>query len=165
LFDPDVVGINIAIPDHTPLSLRGGGLTILPKRERSWGAFASSGRQDAVAECHPSATVIIPPRATSVANETTATQRARHLAMIDERMARQHRTDYNRRILVETAMFRYKTIIGRSLQARTLLNQQTEAKIGCATRWPGSACRPPPRSTDARTGTGDATADCDSPPK
>src|ERR1700726_4591040 len=28
----DVLGINIAIPDHTTLSRRGGGLTILPKR-------------------------------------------------------------------------------------------------------------------------------------
>jgi hypothetical protein len=28
-------------------------------------------------------------------------------------------------------MYRYKTIIGRSLQARTLPNQQTEPKIGC----------------------------------
>ena len=33
--------------------------------------------------------------------------------------------------LVETAMFRYKIIIGRRLQARTLSNQKTEAKIGC----------------------------------
>jgi hypothetical protein len=29
-------------------------------------------------------------------------------------------------------MFRYKTIIGRRLHARTLPNQKTEAKIGCA---------------------------------
>jgi hypothetical protein len=28
-------------------------------------------------------------------------------------------------------MFRYKTIIGRRLQARTLPSQRTEAKIGC----------------------------------
>jgi hypothetical protein len=28
-------------------------------------------------------------------------------------------------------MFRYKTIIGRRLHARTLPNQRTEAKIGC----------------------------------
>jgi hypothetical protein len=33
--------------------------------------------------------------------------------------------------LIETAMFRYKPIIGRRLQARTLPNQRTEAKIGC----------------------------------
>jgi hypothetical protein len=33
--------------------------------------------------------------------------------------------------LVETAMYRYKTIVGRRLHARTLPNQRTEAKIGC----------------------------------
>jgi hypothetical protein len=32
---------------------------------------------------------------------------------------------YNRRSLVETAMFRYKTVIGRRLHA----NQRTEAKV------------------------------------
>ena len=36
------------------------------------------------------------------------------------------------RSLVETAMFRYKSIIGRRLHARTLPNQKTEAKIGCS---------------------------------
>jgi len=33
--------------------------------------------------------------------------------------------------LAETAMYRNKTIIGRRLDARTLPNQRTEAKIGC----------------------------------
>jgi hypothetical protein len=32
---------------------------------------------------------------------------------------------------IETAMFRYKTVIGRRLHARTLPNQRTEAKVGC----------------------------------
>ena len=97
------------------------------------GAYDGEAVYDAVAERHPSATVITPPRVTSVADETKATQRDRHLAMIDEhgRMAWQRRAGYNRRSLVETAMFRYKTIIGRKLQARTLSNQKTEAKIGC----------------------------------
>jgi hypothetical protein len=40
-------------------------------------------------------------------------------------------TGYCRRSPVETAMYRYKTIIGRRLRARTLPNQQTEAKVGC----------------------------------
>jgi hypothetical protein len=209
----DVLGINIAVPDHTTLSRRGGGLTIQPKRidraeplhllvdctglkiygegewldqkhgirsPRRWrklhlgvdadthevvaveltpddvgdvsevpdlldqidaevasvtgdGAYDGEAVYDAVAERHPSATVIIPPRATSVAGETTATQRDQHLAMIDEhgRIGWQRRSGYNQRSLVETAMFRYKTIIGRRLQARTLYNQKTEAKIGC----------------------------------
>jgi hypothetical protein len=29
-------------------------------------------------------------------------------------------------------MYRYKTVVGRRLHARTLPNQQTEAKIGCS---------------------------------
>jgi hypothetical protein len=46
-------------------------------------------------------------------------------------MGWQRRSGYNRRSLVETAMYRYKAIIGRRLHARNLLNQRTEAKIGC----------------------------------
>ena len=47
------------------------------------------------------------------------------------RIGWQRSSGYNRRSLVETAVYRYKTIIGRRLHARTLPNQQTEAKIGC----------------------------------
>jgi hypothetical protein len=36
-----------------------------------------------------------------------------------------------RRSLAETAIYRYKTIIGRRLHARSLPNQRTEAKIAC----------------------------------
>ena len=48
------------------------------------GAYDGEAVYEAVAERHPSATVIIPSRVTSVADETEATQRDRHLAMIDE---------------------------------------------------------------------------------
>ena len=44
----------------------------------------------------------------------------------------QRRSDYNRRSLAETAMYRYKTVVGWRLRARTLPNQRTEAKIGCS---------------------------------
>jgi hypothetical protein len=47
------------------------------------------------------------------------------------RMGWQRRSGHNRRSLVETAVYRYKAIIGRRLQARTLPTQRTEAKIGC----------------------------------
>jgi hypothetical protein len=46
-------------------------------------------------------------------------------------MGWQRRSGYNRRSLVETAMYRYTTVVGRRLRARTLPNQRTEAKIGC----------------------------------
>lgn len=39
---------------------------------------------------------------------------------------------YHRRSLVETAIFRYKRIIGGTLHSRKLENQRTEAKIGAA---------------------------------
>src|SRR5271169_229341 len=160
----DVLAIDIAIPDHTTLSRRGGGLTILPKRidraeplhllvdstglkiygegewldqkhgirsRRRWrklhlgvdadtheifaveltaddvgdvsempalleeidadvaslaadGAYDGEAVYNAVAERHPEAVVIIPPRATAVSNESTTTQRDRHIAEIEE---------------------------------------------------------------------------------
>jgi hypothetical protein len=33
--------------------------------------------------------------------------------------------------LVETTMFRYKTVVGRRLHARALPKQRIEAKVGC----------------------------------
>ena len=98
------------------------------------GAYDREGAYAAVAERHPEAVVIIPPRATAVSNESTATQRDRHIAVIEEhgRMGWQRRSGYNRRSLVETARYRYKPIVGRRLHARTLPNQRTEAKIGCS---------------------------------
>jgi hypothetical protein len=87
---------------------------------------------DAVIERDPEAAVIIPPRVTAVTGGTTSAQRDHHIATIAKhgRMGWQRRSGYNRRSLIETAMFRYKTIIGRRLHARTLPNHWTEAKIG-----------------------------------
>ena len=88
---------------------------------------------DAVTRRHPEAAVIIPPRSTAVSSETASTQRDKHLEMIARhgRIGWQRRSGYSRRSRIETAMYRYKTIIGRRLHARTLPNQKTEAKIGC----------------------------------
>ncbi len=41
----------------------------------------------------------------------------------------QKESGYTRRSLVETAIYRYKTIIGRRLRARTLSCQRTEVRI------------------------------------
>jgi hypothetical protein len=53
--------------------------------------------QNGVAERHSAAAVVIPPRATSVAGETTAAPRDRHLAMIARhgRIGWQRRSGYN----------------------------------------------------------------------
>jgi transposase len=97
------------------------------------GAYDGEVVYDAVADRHPDAAVIIPPRTTAVPSETTATQRDQHIAEIEKhgRIGWQRRSGYNRRSLVETRMYRYKTIVGRRLHARTLPNQRTESKIGC----------------------------------
>jgi hypothetical protein len=97
------------------------------------GAYDSAVVYEAVAERHPEAAVIIPPRWTAVPDQAMATQRNAHVAAIAKhgRMGWQRRSGYNRRSLVETGVYRYKNIIGRRLRARTLPNQRTEAKIGC----------------------------------
>jgi hypothetical protein len=172
-----MLGVDIAIPDHTTPSRRGDGLTILPKRldraeplhllvgssglkinregewldqkhgirsRRRWrklhlgidavtheivaleltaddvgdvsempalldqidaevasitvdDTYDGEAIYDAVAERHPEAAVIIPPRATAVPNESTATQRDQHSAEIEEhgRMGWQRHSGYN----------------------------------------------------------------------
>jgi transposase len=97
------------------------------------GAYDGAAAYEAVAERYPEAAVIIPPRWTAVPGETATTQRNAHVAAIAKhgRMSWQRRSGYNRRSLAETAVYRYKNIIGRRLCARTLPNQRTEAKIGC----------------------------------
>lgn len=97
------------------------------------GAYDGQSVYDAVAARHPGAAVIIPPRSTAVVSETAATQRDQHLAVIAERgrISWQRSSGYSRRSLAETAIYRYKTIIGRRLHARTLSAQRSEAKIAC----------------------------------
>ena len=84
----------------------------------------------------PPAAVVIPPRAGAVASPTagtTPTQRDQHIRMIREkgRMGWQKAVGYGRRALGETAVFRYKAIIGRRLRARTLPSQKTETRAAC----------------------------------
>ena len=97
------------------------------------GAYDGRAVYDAVAKRHPEAAVIIPPRSTAVSSEGPAAERDTHLQMIARhgRIGWQRSSGYSRRSIVETAIYRYKTIIGRRLHARTLSNQKTEAKIGC----------------------------------
>jgi hypothetical protein len=64
----------------------------------------------------------------------SASQRDRHIRMIQDkgRMGWQRAVGYGRRSLGETAVFRYKTIIGRGLRARTPPSQKTEARVACS---------------------------------
>ncbi len=85
----------------------------------------------------PPAAVVIPPRASAVASQaadTAPTQRDGHIRMIQDRgrMGWQKAVGYGKRSLGETAMFRYKTIVGRGLRARALPAQKTEARVACS---------------------------------
>ncbi len=75
-----------------------------------------------VAERHPGAAVIVPPRATAVPSdtaETAPTQRDGHLQRIAEhgRMGWQSASGYNKRARAEAAMNRWKQVIGDELRA------------------------------------------------
>ncbi len=82
----------------------------------------------------PPPDVVIPPRASVVPSTEDAepqSQRDRHIRLIAEkgRMAWQKATGYGRRSLAETAVGRYKAIIGAKLRARLFSTQQGEATI------------------------------------
>ena len=98
------------------------------------GAYDQAGIYGTVAERHPDADVIVPPRSTAVLSEdgeTTPTQRDRHLRSIAEhgRMAWQKRSGYNRRSLVEAAISRLKRVIGDALRSRADRRRATEIAI------------------------------------
>jgi hypothetical protein len=99
------------------------------------GAYDGKPTYDAVMKHSADATVVIPPRAKAVERPDTepSTQRDRYIAAIkaDGRMKWQAVTGYGKRSLVETAIGRYKAIIGRRLRARWFGAQQTEVAIGC----------------------------------
>jgi Transposase DDE domain len=98
------------------------------------GAYDQAGVYDAVAERHPDANVIVPPRSPAVPSDmagSTPTQRDRHLQSIAEhgRMGWQERSGYTHRALVEAAISRFKRVIGHALRSRTDRRRVTEIAI------------------------------------
>src|SRR3984885_3813546 len=90
--------------------------------------------QEAAARQHdPPVEVVIPPRSSSVVTTEAESQtiRDRHVHFIAEkgRIAWQKATGYGRRSLVETAIGRYKHIIGSTLRARSNDGQGGEVAI------------------------------------
>lgn len=80
---------------------------------------------------------IIPPQHNAVrskGDKDYLSSRDEAIASIGEKGRKQWKIDmkYHKRSLVETAMFRYKTIIGSSLQSRNEKTQLAEAKISCS---------------------------------
>jgi len=100
------------------------------------GAYDGTPTYDAVLRHSAGARVVIPPRSNAVErpNAQASCQRDDHIAsmQIDGRLKWQASTGYGKRALVETAMGRYKGVIGPRLRARSFLAQQTEAAIGVA---------------------------------
>jgi Transposase DDE domain len=98
------------------------------------GAFDRDDVYDEVAERHPEAAVIVPPRSSAVLSETAETaptQRDKHLQLIAERgrMGWQKASGYNWRALVEADISRYKRVIGDALRSRTGARQKTEVAV------------------------------------
>jgi len=98
------------------------------------GAYDQDRVYDSVAQRHPEAAVVVPPRATAVPSdtaETAPTQRDRHVQHIakHERMAWQNASGYNNRARVEAAMNRWKQVIGDELRAHTDGRRATEVAV------------------------------------
>ena len=98
------------------------------------GAYVQEGVAAAVAERHPEAAIIVPPRSTAVLSETaetTPTQRDRHLQDIAEhgRAAWQRASGYTKRSRAEAAMSRFKQVIGDGLRSRTDRRRATEMDV------------------------------------
>ena len=99
------------------------------------GAYDREDVYGAVAERHPEAAVVVPPRRDAVPSgtaETAPTRRDRHLRAIAEqgRMGWQKASGYNRRALAEAAVSRYERVVGDALRSRTDRRRATEAAIG-----------------------------------
>ena len=100
------------------------------------GAYDGDPTYDTVLRHSATAKVVIPPRSNAVGrpNAQASCQRDDHIAsiQINGRLKWQASTGYGKRALIETAMGRYKGIIGPRLRARSFLAQQTEAAVGVA---------------------------------
>jgi hypothetical protein len=98
------------------------------------GAYDQDSVYRAVIDRDPAAAVIVPPRSTAAPSETAATkptQRDRHLQCIAEkgRIGWQKASGYNKRSRVETAIGRYKQVIGDGLRFRKDERRQTEVAV------------------------------------
>ena len=98
------------------------------------GAFDHQGVSTAIAERHPEAAIIVPPRSTAVpsaAAKTAPTQRDQHLQHIAEhgRMAWQKASGYTTRARAEAAISRWKRVIGDGLRAHTDERRETEVDV------------------------------------
>jgi len=98
------------------------------------GAYDQDGVYASVSGRHPTAAIIVPPRSTAVPSQTAGsepTQRDRHLQLIAEqgRMGWQKASGYTKRARAETAISRYKRVIGDELRSHTEERRATEMDV------------------------------------
>jgi len=98
------------------------------------GAYDQTSIYNTVAEHHPNADVIIPPRSTAEPSdmaERTPPQRDQHLQSIVEhgRMGWQKKSRYTRRALVETFISRFERLIGDALRSQTDRRRASEIAV------------------------------------
>jgi hypothetical protein len=97
------------------------------------GAYDGEPTYQTVAERDPGATVIIPPRSTATAvpgSTAEPTQRDGHIQSLADkgRLGWQRESDYGKRSRAETAMSRYKRILGDHLHAAVLNATESESR-------------------------------------
>ena len=98
------------------------------------GAYDQDSVSATVAERHPAAAIIVPPRSTAVPSETAETeptQRDRHLQFIAKRgrAAWQTTSRYTKRARVEATVGRFKQVIGDGLRSRADDRRATEVDV------------------------------------
>ena len=98
------------------------------------GAYDQDRVYAGIAERHPEAAVVVPPRATAVPSDTAEsapTQRDDHLQHIARhgRMRWQSASGYNKRARAEATMNRWKQVIGNKLRAHTDERRATEVAV------------------------------------
>jgi DDE family transposase len=97
-------------------------------------AYDQTSIYSTVAEHHPNADVIIPPRSTAVPSdmtECTPSQRDQHPQSIVEhgRMGWQKKSGYTRRALVQTFINRFERVIGDALRSQTDRRRASEIAV------------------------------------
>lgn len=118
-----LMSLDLAVPDHTTLSRRASKRRLPNKRQYDRDRIPEKGAVHVLAAINT-----------------------------DGRMKWQVATGYGKRSLVETAIGRYKSIIGHRLRARSFAAQRTEVAIGCTVLNRMLACARP-KSVRCKTAT------------
>ncbi len=122
-------------PKSVPCSIR---CRDLWPRSPAMARMSQDGVSTTIAERHPEAVIIVPPRSTAVPSETAETaptQRDRHLQSIAEHgcASWQKVSGYTKRARAEAAIGRFKQVIGDGLRSRTDERRTTEVNVAVHT--------------------------------